>query len=410
MEFVRRPETVVRYRLGELFFEAGIISRDVLTQGLTISKRVAMPIGRILIMSGHVSDLDVECAIAAQASLRDGSLDNDLAKELLRFSHVHQVTIEEAFKLNGISRGLGTLPRLGKLALAGGLVSEQGLADAIAHSESSGYPLGKSLLALELISEPTLLVCLNLQILIRDNELTFLNAVKALESVHQRQLPLESALKEVGVKRVDRLARPRIGELLVAAGLLCHSDRMIVTELGTEHDVAFGQLLLQYNLLPQVVLEAVVQLQNMFDNPMFTKTRAVRLLKLVASTGSSLERLMDEFDVLEQVVALLRAAGVLDERVVRDTAATIVDFEQSIAEALITRGVLVPELSRAGIECLRKIELGEISYERALEILLSYKPNYRQPAQDAELDNSRDRGYCVDESAKAADDPDLVAA
>lgn len=401
MDFARRPETVARYRLGELLFEAGIISRDVLSQSLTISKRVAMPIGRILIMSGHVSDHDVDCAVITQASLREGSLDNDLAKKLLRFSHVHKVTIEEAFKLNGISRGLGTLPRLGKLILAAGLVNERGLAEAVAYSESTGYPLGKSLLALELMSEPVLLICLNLQILVRDNELTFLDAVKALESVHEKQIPLESALKEVGVKRVDRHARPRIGELLVAAGLLCHSDRMIVAELGTEQDIAFGQLLLQYNLLPQVVLEAVVQLQSMFDNPMFTKTRAVRLLKLVASTGSSLERLMDEFDVLDQVVALLRAAGVLDERVVRDTASSIVDFEHSVAEALITRGILVPELSRAGIECLQKIESGEISYERALEILVSYKPNNRQPAQGAELDNSRDRGYCVDEPTKA---------
>src|SRR5581483_3110288 len=91
-----------RFRLGELFLEAGIISPDVLNQGLVIAKRATLPLGRVLVMSGHVSELDVVCALQTQTSIRDGAIDVKMAKALLRFAHVHQVTIDEAYRLNGI--------------------------------------------------------------------------------------------------------------------------------------------------------------------------------------------------------------------------------------------------------------------------------------------------------------------
>jgi hypothetical protein len=360
----KKLQTVVRFRLGELLLEAGIISPDVLTQGLTISKRATMPIGRVLIMSGHVSELDVQCTLQAQASIRDGSIDASLAKELLRFSHVHQVSIEEAYKLNGLSRGLGPLPRVGKLLLAAGIVDEAGLKCGLRHCNSTAYPLGRALVELNLISQEMLVNCMNLQILMRDNNVKFLDAVRVLQRVQLGE-SFDWALKALGI-RCGKMTHPRLGDLLVAAELLSLEDSLLLAEMGTEQDRTYGDLLLAYNLVSKDVLETAVQLQSMFNNPMFTKARAVRLLKLVASMNKSLEQVMAEFDVLEQAVTLLRAAGVIDERMLRDTAAAIKDFEQSVPEALITSGVITPAQSRDALRCLQGIQTGQISYEKAL--------------------------------------------
>lgn len=362
----KKLQPVCRFRLGELLLEAGIISPEVLTQGLTISKRATMPIGRVLVMSGHVSELDVQCTLEAQASIRDGSIDANLAKELLRFSHVHQVSIEQAYRLNGLSR-LGPLPRVGKLLLAAGVVDEAGLKCGLLHCESTAYPLGRALVELELISHDMLVSCMNLQILMRDNKVKFLDAVRVLQRVYCGE-SLDWALKTIGI-RYGRMPHPRLGDLLVAAELLSLEDSLLLAEMGTEQDRTYGELLLAYDLVTHQVLEAAVQLQSMFNNPMFTKARAARLLKLVATMNKPLEKVMAEFDVLEQAVILLRAAGVIDERMLRDTAAGIKDFEQSVPEALVTTGVVSPTQVREALRCLQGIQNGKMSYEIALSRL-----------------------------------------
>jgi len=332
----------------------------------------------VLIMSGHVSELDVDCAIVTQVSIRDGAIDVRMAKELLRFAHVHQVTIDEAYRLNGIGRGIGPLPRMGKLVLAAGLVDDVGLKCAMRHSKSTGYPLGRALVALNLIEKSTLFDCLNLQILMRDKQLTFLQAVRALQSMHSFKVTFDAALQSVGVIYPRNTKQPRLGDLLCDAGLLSKEDSLIIAELGTETDASFGQLLIQYNLMTPQMVESAVQIQRMLIMPMFSKSRAIRLLNLTHSMNAPLEKLLAEFDVLDQIVALLRAAGVIDERTMRDTAASIQDFEYSVAEVLIQRGLITKEMSRTGLVMLKEIQRGVVSYEKALEVLRSLERHYEK--------------------------------
>ncbi len=358
------------YRLGELFLEAGIISPVILNNCLVIAKRTAMPLGRVLVMSGHVSDLDVECAVRTQRSVREGSIEVQMAKELLRFAHVHQVTIDEAYRLNGISRELGSLTRLGKLLLAAGILNEESLKKGMRYSEQTGYPLGLSLVHLNLITEKTLTTCISLQILLRDKHLHFFDAVKAVQFIVRDGESFEGLLTALGLKGVGiPVAPPKVGELLVEANLLSAEDAMVLAELGTEQDMQYGELVTTYNLVQRNVIDAAVQLQKMFKNPMFTRARAARLLKLVHEMNTTLEQVMSDFDVIEQAVTLLRAAGVIDEAVLRQSAASIENFEMSVSEALILRNEITKPQARKAIECLHHIESGKMSYNEALHTL-----------------------------------------
>lgn len=358
------------YRLGELFLEAGIISPVILNNCLVISKRTAMPIGRVLVMSGHVSDLDVECAIKTQRSVREGSIEVQMAKELLRFAHVHQVTIDEAYRLNGISRQLGSLSRLGKLLLAAGIVNEEALKVGMRYSDQTGYPLGLSLVHLNLISERTHTTCISLQILLRDKHLNFFDAVKALQMIVKEGESLSELLTALGLTGVGiAAAPPKVGELLVDAKLLSAEDAMVLAELGTEQDMQYGELVTTYNLVNLNVIKAAVQLQKMFKNPMFTRARAARLLNLVHSLNKTLEQVLADFDQIEQAVTLLRAAGVIDEVVLRETAASIENFEMCVSEALILRNEITPKQARKAIECLYHIEQGNMTYNEVLHTL-----------------------------------------
>ncbi|MBX9669366.1 MAG: hypothetical protein K2X93_17205 [Candidatus Obscuribacterales bacterium] len=360
-----------RYRLGELFLEAGIISPIVLNNSLLVARRTSMPLGRVLIMSGHVSELDIECALKTQGSIRAGSIDAQLAKELLRFAHVHQVTIDEAYRLNGLSRDLGPLSRLGKLVLAAGVVNEDDLSEAVQYAQDTGYPLGLSLVHLGFIEESTLTICINLQILLRDRHLHFNDAVKALKFIIFEGETFEGLLHALGLQGDgDTKPAPKVGELLVAAKLLSHEDSIVLAELSTEKDLQYGEMVAgTYNLVRKNVVDAALRLQKMFNSPMFTIERAARLLHLVNSMNTTLEQVLVEFDVLEQVVTLLRAAELLDEGILRETAASINNFEMSVPEALIMRHAISATQARMAVMCLSQIQAGTMTYEEALGIL-----------------------------------------
>ncbi|HMO22988.1 MAG TPA: hypothetical protein PKC98_18650, partial [Candidatus Melainabacteria bacterium] len=164
---------------------------------------------------------------------------------------------------------------------------------------------------------------------------------------------------------------PRLGELLVAAGIVSYEDSLVVAELGTENDINYGNLLIQNRLASIIDIDAALLVQKMFtaNTERFTMRRAVRLIKMAHAMQEPLENLLLELDVLEQVIKLLRDAELIDEGVIRSVAAEIVDFEQTLAEALVTRGVVTPRQSKAGLDCLKQIEARKLSYEHALVLL-----------------------------------------
>jgi len=144
---------------------------------------------------------------------------------------------------------------------------------------------------------------------------------------------------------------------------------MVLAELGTERDMQFGELVKNYNLVGANVIEAAVRMQKMFSNPMFTRARAARLLNLVNSMNASLEHILAELDVIEQAVTLLRAAEVLDEGVLRETAAQIKDFEMSVSEALILNHAINANQAKKALMCVHQIQSGTMSYDAALRVL-----------------------------------------
>ncbi len=356
-----------RFRIGELLLEAGIVSPEVLTHSLTIAQRSCMPLGRVLVMAGHISDLDVDSTLQTQAHVRDGSIEFAIARELLRFAHIRQVTLEDAYKMNGICVKHTSLSRLGNLLYAAGIVDDAGVDCAVRYSISNECPLGLALVSLELISDKTLINAMNLQVLIRDGKVKFLEAVKVLRIAESNDGDLASALSRLNLDLDHRpQSQPKMGQLLVAAGLISRRDGLTILELGMESDRSYGELLVEFQLVSQNVVNAAIAIQDMFVNPLFTKSRAIRLLKLVEETNVPLEQIMDELSALQQVVSLLIASGVIDNEMIERASEAIVDNEQSVPEYLVTSGMISSELTWAALECLQAIQAGTLAYDEVL--------------------------------------------
>lgn len=369
MNLINKQREESRYRLGELFLETGIVDLSAVSEGLSIARRTSFPIGRVLVMTGWVSDHDISCALEVQNLLRDGKIDKSLGKDLLRFAHLNKVDINEAFRLNGLTRSGDPSSRLGRLMLAAGVANEEMLSRANREAKRLNHTLGSALVMLRVITPKTLDGALNLQIMLRDRKITFPEAIDFLKEMHQRQVSLREVMGDHGKFLRANKMMPRLGEFLVSADMVNPNHVLIACEIGTEEDNNIGRVLMSRGHITESVLETALRLQEMIVTRVISYRRAVKLMRLTQQLKAPIEQVLEESQTLDQVFALLRRAGVVPERLVRDVACEIVDFEDTVAEAMLGRGYINPVHARIGLACLERMHRGQITETKAAFVL-----------------------------------------
>ena len=107
--------------------------------------------------------------------------------------------------------------RLGNLLSQFGLLDEPEVEKALGVATETGLPVGKVLVMLERISNPTLKAVLEAQWMLKDDLLTLDQAVKAMDLVKRNGWNFSDALVAIDVDAYATKGA-RLGELLVAAG------------------------------------------------------------------------------------------------------------------------------------------------------------------------------------------------
>jgi hypothetical protein len=78
-------------RIGEILVEAQLLSEADLNEALEIAKDTGQLIGGVLVMSGFVSDKQLQLALSLQRQLREGTVDFDDAIRALRRTGEHKI-------------------------------------------------------------------------------------------------------------------------------------------------------------------------------------------------------------------------------------------------------------------------------------------------------------------------------
>jgi hypothetical protein len=87
------PKTI---RIGELLIKAGFVTGDDLDEALEIAKQSGQLVGRVLTMSGFLTEQRLRSALRAQEYLRDGKVTLDTALRALDFADKNGSAFESA--------------------------------------------------------------------------------------------------------------------------------------------------------------------------------------------------------------------------------------------------------------------------------------------------------------------------
>jgi hypothetical protein len=357
-------------RIGELFVEAGLVKQQTVSECLLISKNTQLPLGRVLIMSGHVTEPDVDCAVQAQEMIKSGQVTRETAKRLVRMVHCNKVSIEEAQAMELFEKSF-SMPfvQVGQLLFAAKILSEEVLSDATRRCALKQAPLGKFLADEGLISEDLLISALNCIIFVRDHLMTRSDAVSVLRSVHLNgTADLASALQEHCFDHLLEIGTPRLLDFLSASSIIENRDVTYILEMALESGWQTGQVLLLNNLVNEAVLSAALQLQAMLTQGSIKLARASELLWLCKEMNAELETMLAELDKLNQVVAFLRRGEIFDERQIREIAAVTPDFEACAGSTLVREGVINHEMLTKAVRCLAYFRSGALTEQQALTV------------------------------------------
>ena len=364
-----------RFPLGDLLVQFEFATASDLTDMLTIANQTCMPVGRVFVMSGVLTESDLENLILCQTHLKERTLDIDLAKKAIQMARDSGAALEDVLvKLGWVSLdSLRSSTPLGELLVESEYISQTQLDTALTQHRKSGLPLGRTLVLNGTITETLLKAAVNAQILIRDKKLSRGQAVEELREVVRTHIPLETSLQSKGFYDLPKRSAPRLGELLIFAGLISDSELVSALETGLISKLPVGEVLLQSKLVTKNVLEAALFAQKSLSEGKISFYE-VRAILERAKEGHSFEVALgwarqheteQEKKKIPSLYAFLRMLNCVSDTEILQAFESAKHNTQIISNILLLNGILDESTLKKADECRAMVHEGRLSLEHA---------------------------------------------
>jgi len=363
-------------KLGELLRAVGAVDATELTETLKLALQVGLPLGRAMVLAGHLSEDELDAALEIQALIRQGSL--TIAVAARAFALVHAGSpLSAALDQSGWDRpaGITSYPsRLGSLLFDAKIITKQQLDEAQRKSYETGMPLGRILGLMGLLSQSQLAKALELQRLVRDQAITHNQAVLDLHS--GRTPELEVSLMQQGYLQGAGKKTIRLGELLMLSGILNESDVMNALEHGLTSNKPLGDVLLDLGLVTRQILDLALEMQTAVCSGTLNIHAATDALHYIAYTGkkpqSNVESgLHASLGVRESIRLgeLLKMSGFIEDDDIKQAIDLSNRYPSLIGKMLVVSGAIDEATLLSALRCQFLLRNGHVSLDNAVKAL-----------------------------------------
>ena len=377
-------------RLGDLLTGAGLLQASDLREAMLISKQQGLPVGRVLIMSGFLTEAHLQAAVQAQSLLKDGLIDFDTVIKALSMVGSEELSLDDAFRrLKYSQQSDAVTNKLGELLMAADIVPIDALNSALLQCQSIGLPLGRVLVASGTLTEQMLAAALNAQVFIRDRKLSREQAISGLKSAKERQIPIEQYLAETGALQLPTADTVRLGELLVLAKVLDEPSLMGAVELGLINEKPIGQVLLESKLINDELLNSALELQRMVAAGAIRKAEAGAFLATVHKKGVTVQDAIKSSQPAPvpspaalslapeglPLYQFLQVSGIITSKQIEQAIRIGSKDSEIMGKMLLMAGILEPALVKAAQQCNELIGTGVLTTEQGMIALKSCERN-----------------------------------
>ncbi|HEY9784620.1 MAG TPA: hypothetical protein V6D17_04395 [Candidatus Obscuribacterales bacterium] len=281
-------------KLGQLLLDAGVVEMEQLEDGLQTCFNTGLPLGRVLVLKGVLSDVTAYAALTAQMLLRQGKITRGQALEGLCLSAQRKTTLEESLALHGYMKLSTTNSvRLGELLVLSELVSEIDLLTAVERGLVDELPIGQVLIQAKLISYSTLVDALKVQELVCARILNPLEAAEVLKLTRARGITIPQAVSEV-TKRAQAGRDPELTmlDLLKMVRLIPNEDMEVALNESERSGAPVENILLSRKIIDPDTLQVALRCHKLLSDGYISAEQAVFALHYYVWSREDFEEIM----------------------------------------------------------------------------------------------------------------------
>lgn len=273
-------------RLGDLLKASGIVSYEYLKEALSSFEEKGLPLGKMLTMSGFLSEAELQVALEIQTLINNRQLPFDVGVRVLNLSYQDKIPLAEAFSRASVVQPEDVLTnKLGQLLTQSRIINPEDLEEALAVSQRTGLPLGHIFCYRSLLSQELLDTALLGQQLVRRGSLSREQCISALSAAREREIAYLKKEVNANYRPVLRRGTPRLGELFFSVGLLDDMSLIAALQMALTRSVSCGVAIRETAGLSEELIDRAVDLQEMIDNETLSLDQAREVLGLIAEEG-----------------------------------------------------------------------------------------------------------------------------
>ncbi len=287
--------------VGDLLVQSELVSLPQLADAMPVALKTGVPVGRVLIASGFLTEENFRQALSLQSLVRDQLITEDIATAALKLIACEGINLNAAMKKLGIdSEYFNSANRLGELLLSAAAIDETVLETGLSVSYTTGLQLARVLALRGFVKERVAFVALIAQSLLRDHKLSRQQAVDCIKKTMSGRengvkLPADNGLISSALT-AHKIKPIRLGELLLLSGMVSQKALLSALDKGVSEEVPLGRMLIRMNLLTDVELNQALILQEMVTNGTITPQDASQILAKVKVADISLSKALLHID------------------------------------------------------------------------------------------------------------------
>lgn len=271
-----------------------MVTPGAMADAVPISLKTGLPIGRVLIGAGAMTEAHLAQSLLAQSLIRDSLLSNDLAIQALR------IVVREGFNLEQALRIVGWQPeafanenRLGQLLLAAEAITAAQLEDALRVYYTAGLPLARVLVIRGVLSNLVAYAALTSQQLLREGKLTREQAIQCVKAAATSRAQIEESYVN-GYLRLQPSHNVRLGELLVLSHIAREEEVLAAVEWAITRGETLGDVLVQRCVIREDELARALEAQRLVTQGVLDSAKAGEVLKKANYERLSVAQAMDD--------------------------------------------------------------------------------------------------------------------
>ncbi|MGD9680415.1 MAG: hypothetical protein AB7W16_04460 [Candidatus Obscuribacterales bacterium] len=275
-------------KLGEFLIEAELLSQEQLQIGLNEANNSKLPLGRVLVSMGTLSEQILSSALNAQILVRDGKIAREQAVQGLKACRDRQISIEQSLSESGLQLPSQESVRLGELLVMAKLLKEDKLMSAVELGLVEEKPIGQVMVEAGYISQENLDRALTVQRGVAAGKVKKSDCGQVLTKMAKGNLDLEEAIKASQPATQPSRELP-LYQFLQLSGIITAKDIEEALKQGSRNTELMGQMLLLTEAIDEHLLNCACRLNDMMTQGLLNAEQSILAMGLCQNRNCSVE-------------------------------------------------------------------------------------------------------------------------